>query len=123
MSENTYTDDLMGESDPNAKTQGLFVCGTPCNSSWELDLVARSMAETEKLLDSFGDHAVEFIEDDDSGPVPVVPLTPFEQELLDNENAIITAFANLWAQRLSIAHSVKTLAEYRAGCELEGISP
>jgi hypothetical protein len=108
------------------QTVGL-ACGAPCKHSFELDLCERSLLEMAALLAAFGrDDDPEFVEDDADGPADStapIPETPFGRELRENEDATLAALSDLWARRLSIAHAVTTLDEYRSGCKSEGLTP
>lgn len=119
-------EDLIGES-PDAKSEQFLVVGAPATSSFELEMIEKSMIAMAAARAEFGrNDDPEWVEaDDDSSAAvaPPIPLNPIDRELLDNENAVLAALSNLWTWRLAIVRATGNKNDYVAGCLADGISP
>jgi hypothetical protein len=118
--------DLMGDPNGKPKAYGLML-RAPCKSSFEFEMLVRSREAMTTARAEFGrDHDdVEFIEDEPDAPAieSAEPMDKAQQELRDNEDAILSALATLWVTRIAIARATGNLKDYTAACAAEGIKP
>jgi hypothetical protein len=120
MSEN-YNDILGGNDPDRPKVYGLAIrqCA---RSSFEFEMLARSMESMSSLRAEFGrDDDPVFVEDDDTEDLAFDPDAP--DELTAIENAIIAAAARLWVHRIAIARACGNQKAYVAACLIEKIQP